>query len=590
VAPIFRSPTGSIPAVPRTDPFDSPDNPETSGDTEIANPLPTIEPGGVRHRSLGRAIAVASIALVLGAAGAGGLIVSRSPAPPAAGGLPEDGLAVGGDDGQAGGNSASSFDPLSVAPSDAPPSAVEIASPPAATPAASAGPGPTGGASGSTPVPTQRPSPTRATTVAPARVSPNRWVATTGSDAGTGSATRPWRTIQHAVDATPAGGVITVRAGTYGHFVIRRSGVVVQGAAGESAIVAGGNYVVLVKGVSSATIRHLTIQKAPNQWGSGIRVEDSRNVRIEKNLIRDNHSFGIKVKDATNVRISGNEIRGNDTGIELSGSVGGALITGNRIHHNNRMVTSSRGGNGVVFTMTSGAVTVAGNRLWGNRARHLNDSGYDGGAFEVYGASDLRITGNVMWDNNNVMETGTDGSAPCSRITFARNVAYGPGTVPGETQGLILRCASSSLFANNTFDGLDTFAFYVTGSGSFAGSIAGLRIENNIVVRGRIFSLGKSLPSGLVLDHNLAYPGGSTAQYANHLAYVEGRGNTDSLAEFRSWTGYEVHGVQASPRFVDRARHDYRLRAGSPAIDKGARVIGGYRGRAPDIGRFEYGG
>ena len=549
VAPIFRSPVGSTPAVPRTDPIDSPDHPEASGGPEIVDPSLTTVPADSRRQSLGRALVVASIALVLGAAGAGGLLGSSSPAPSGSG--PGGGVLALGEEGA--------------------PSASVGGSQPAATPAQE-----TTQAAQTPPAPT------------PAPVSPNRWVATTGSDTAEGSATRPWRTIQHAVDTTPAGGVITVHAGTYAHFVINRSDVDVQGAAGETVVVAGGNYVVLVMGVSNATIRHLTIQNAPTRWGSGIRVEDSRDVRIENNLIRNNHSFGIKVKDATNVRISGNEIRGNDTGIELSGAVGGALITANRIHHNNHMVTRSRGGNGIVFTLTSGPVTVTGNRLWGNRARHLSGSGYDGGAFEVYGASDLSITDNVLWDNNNVMETGTDGTAPCRRITFARNVAFGPGTVPRETQGLILRCASSSLFANNTFDGLDTFAFYVTDSGSFAGSIAGLRIENNIVVRGRIYSLSKGLPKGLVLDHNLAYPGGSTAQYAKYFAYVAGHGNTDSLAEFRRWTGYEVHGVKTSPRFVDRAKHDYRLRTGSPAIDRGARVLGGYAGKAPDLGRFEF--
>ena len=419
-------------------------------------------------------------------------------------------------------------------------------------------------------------------------VIPTRWVATTGSDAADGSQGRPWRTIQHAVNATPTGGLITVRGGTYAHFTVIRSGLVVQGATGETAIVSGSKYPVLVQGVTSATIRHMTIQNAPDLWGSGVRVEASKGVRIENNLIRNNHSFGIKVKDATGVLILSNEISGNDTGIEMSGSVGGALISDNRIHHNNHMVTSSRGGNGIVFTKTSGLIKATGNRIWSNRARHLTDSGYDGGAFEVYGSSDLWITANLMWDNNNVMETGTDGTAACSRITFARNVAYGPGTVARETQGLILRCASSSLFANNTFDGIDTFAFYVSLSGSFAGSIAGLRIENNVVVRGRSYSLGRGLPTSVVIDHGLAFPGGSTADYADHFAYVEGRGNTDSLAEFRSWTGYDLHGLLADPRFVDRAAHDYHLRTGSPAIDRGAAVLAdGFSGKAPDIGRFE---
>jgi parallel beta-helix repeat protein len=587
VIPIFKSPARAVPAAPPTNPS------HASGEPGVITPSETPTPRNTRHLSRRGVLAGTSIVL-LAFVGAVAVQASLTPRTGPDGGPPAVAAAPLEPDGTANALATDGPQPPSAptgvaaeTPSASP--TAPVPTEPGATKPAPTKPAPTartGGSTATTPNPTPAPSP--AAVAAP--LSKNRWVATTGSDSADGSVLHPWRTIQHAVDVAAAGAVITVRGGTYAHFAVKRSGLVIQGASGETAIVAGSTYPVLVRGVSSATIRHLTIQKAPDQWGSGVRVEASRSVRIENNRIRDNHSFGIKVKDATSVRISGNEISGNDTGIEMSGSVGGAVISANRIHHNDHMVTSSRGGNGIVFTKTSGVITVSGNRLWGNRARHLADSGYDGGAFEVYGASDLRITGNVMWDNNNVMETGTDGSASCSRITFARNIAYGPGTVARETQGLILRCASSSLFANNTFDGIDTFAFYVSTSGSYAGSISGLRIENNIVVRGRAYSLGKGLPTSVVIDHDLAFPGGSTAEYANHLAYVEGRGNTDSLAEFRSWTGYDAHGVQADPRFVDRAKHDYHLRTGSPAIDAGAAVLGSaFIGKAPDIGRFEVG-
>jgi len=441
-----------------------------------------------------------------------------------------------------------------------------------------------------TPTPTPPPTPSSPPppTPTPPAATSSRYVSTTGSDTADGSSSSPWRTIQHAVDVAPAGATVVVRGGTFAGFSVTRPGLTVQAAAGEQVVVSGGTYVVLVRGTSDVTVRGLVISDAPDLWGSGVRIETSSRVLVEANQIRDNHSFGVKVKDATSVIVRNNEISKNDTGIELSGAVGGALVSENRIHHNDRMVTSSRGGNAVVITKTTGLVSIIGNRIWGNRAPHLSDSGYDGGAFEVYAASDLNIEANVVWDNNNVMETGTDGTAPCARLTFIRNIAYGAGTVPGETTGLILRCASDSLFAHNTFDGLDDYAFYVAAGGSYAGSIAGLRIEDNIVHRGRAYSLTTGLPSSLVIDHGLVRPGGSTATYASHVAYVAGHGNTDSLAEFTAWTGFDAHGLQAEPRFVDADGHDYRLTSTSPAIDAGVDVTGEqFSGAAPDIGRHE---
>jgi hypothetical protein len=187
------------------------------------------------------------------------------------------------------------------------------------------------------------------------------------------------------------------------------------------------------------------------------------------------------------------------------------------------------------------------------------------------------------------METGTNGPE-CSNITFDRNVVYAAGSVPGQTEGMILRCASHTLVAHNTFDGLDGYAFYVTRDGAFAGSIDGLTILDNIVAGGRSYSIDGTLPSSVVVDHNLSWSAGSTAAQGDHLAYVAGRGNTDTLAEFTSWSGYDLHGIQADPKFVDRVAHDLRLAAGSPAIDAGAgtAVDGTVVGTAPDIGSYEW--
>ena len=440
---------------------------------------------------------------------------------------------------------------------------------------ATGGTGSTGRPAVPTPVPTPEPG--------------IRYVAADGSDAASGSRQAPWATLGHAVSAAPDGATIRVGPGTFGGFVLNRSGLAITGTPGRTIVAGtdGTEDVILVEKVTSASISNLVVQGATVSFGSGIRIDSSSGVTVERNTLRDNRSFGIKLSDVTAVTVRGNDIGHNETGIEISRLGEGVVVADNEIHQNDRMVTSSRGGNGIVFHLTTGAISVTGNRIWGNRAPHLADSGYDGGAFEVYGASNLAIRGNLLWDNNNAMETGTDGVAPCADNVFERNTVRGLGTVAGETTGLILRCAERMLVAHNTFDGLDHYAFYVAQTGGYEGSIDGLRILNNVVVRGRAYSLGAGLPASLVIDHDVVLPGNTTATYGSRVAYVEGHGNTDTLAEFRAWTGHEAHGVQADPAFVDAAAGDYRLRAGSPAIDRGQDLGAGYTGRAPDAGRFE---
>ncbi len=65
------------------------------------------------------------------------------------------------------------------------------------------------------------------------------------------------------------------------------------------------------------------------------------------------------------------------------------------------------------------------------------------------------------------------------------------------------------------------------------------------------------------------------------------------LATFRSLTGQEAHGLNASPDFSDPPGGDYALNPGSSLIDAGQIIPGindGYSGAGPDIGAFEYQG
>jgi parallel beta-helix repeat protein len=439
-----------------------------------------------------------------------------------------------------------------------------------------------------TPRPTATPRPTPGVATQPSAGSPSAprtgsdyFVSTLGSDANPGTVGRPFRTIQHAANLAPRGSHVWLRGGSYAGFEVSRSGIAFASFPGETAVIHAGSLQDAVEfhGVSGGALRGVVVQGSAVQYGSAVKISTSSGVTIAGSTIRNNRTFGIVISRSSAVTIDGNSITGNADGIEERGVGNGVVISNNRIYGNVKAVDSGRGAEGINFYKSTGAVAVVGNLMWDN-----------GTHFEVYGASNLTISGNVTW-NGQIMETGTDGQA-CNNNRFVRNVGYrGSGFGGARTNGMILRCASNMLVAQNTLDGFDQFGFDIVDGASgvpYGGSIAGLRVLNNIVAGGRAFSIDSALPASVQIDYNLVYNVGSTAVYGNHLAYMAGVGQFDTLASFAAATGYEKHGVFGDPRFVNRGGRDYRLAAGSAAIDRGLAVLAdGYAGARPDLGRYE---
>jgi parallel beta-helix repeat protein len=418
---------------------------------------------------------------------------------------------------------------------------------------------------------------------------PDRYVSTAGSDGNPGTLAAPWRTLQHAADA--AGRVVRIRGGTYAGFTLRRDGLTFVAYDGEQVVVSGGVDVIRIDGVAGATIRGLTVRGAQGPKGSGILVASSQGVAIEDSVLRDNRSYGIRTWNSTSVRIRRNEITRNDEGIRVSYTADGVRIVDNDIHHNDSMIEPDSpdkgGGVGVVFLKSTGAVLAKGNRLWANRAPD-RFHGYDGGGFEIFGASDVTIVQNVLWDNKHVMETGTADGIPCARNTFSRNVAYAASSVPGYARGLLFACMSDSEVANNVLHGFDQELIAVVRSPGYAfqGSLDRLRIRNNLLIsEGANLYYFQDVPASVTIDRNLIWNRKNDA-----MAYVVGVGAIRGYASLRSRLGFERNGVSGDPRVVDLAGRDYHLRASSPAIDRGIVISGltsSYRGSAPDIGRYE---
>jgi parallel beta-helix repeat protein len=428
---------------------------------------------------------------------------------------------------------------------------------------------------------------TLAACAAPVAAAVTRVVAPTGRNAWPGTAAKPWRTLQYAADHAVPGMTVIARPGRYAPFVLRHAGgpgapIVIRGA---GAVIAGGraNAGATLFGVHDVVLRGFVITGLRGAFTYAVRVVGGARVTVAGNRVAANAGFGVYVDGSAGFAVSGNVIVGNGTGVEIANRTSGAVV-GNGIANNTKMITNTprccddRGANGVVLYRTTGPVRVTQNRIHGNRARSF-DYGWDGGAFEIFEASGVTIDHNVVWDNENVLETGT-GGRPCTGNSFFRNVAYGAVT-RGRALGMILRCAAGMLVANNTFSGIQGFAFDVAGSGPYAGSIAGLRVVNNIAVTRAAHPYALETAGAYAMDHNVVWSAPAAA-----VAYVAGHGNAPNMAAFRQWTGHEVHGLFTRPLFTAPARHVYTLQPGSPARKRGIPVPGVTVGPTPDAGAY----
>lgn len=436
--------------------------------------------------------------------------------------------------------------------------------------------------------------------VPPATRGGDVYVAPNGDDAAAGIASAPLRSVAVAAARVAAGGTVWLDDGTYPPIALSGTsgiptGITIAARTAGNAIVAGGSSAAAIdlEDVSGVRLFGLDVRGPTVGTPVGILIDRSTGVTVEGGIVEHaDRGFGIEVRYAANVTIHAVDIRHNAVGIRLygqgdPGSVHDVVIDGNLIHDSDSMVVDDPapdndfGGNGIIWHKVTGATIARNNRIWATGAPS-HDYGVDGGAFEIWGSANMTITGNTVWHSVDVLETGSDGP-PCSNLLFTRNIAY--EAWPGAGLGLILRCAEDGLVAGNVVDSIGGFAFELSDrarGGSFATSVDGLRILDNIIVGSKAYVIRDPV-EGVTADHNLFWDVGS------RIATTESGAGYGSLAELTRATGYDAHSILADPEFVDPAAHDYRLVAGSPAIDAGVATTPGqsFDGNAPDIGAFE---
>jgi hypothetical protein len=249
-----------------------------------------------------------------------------------------------------------------------------------------------------------------------------------------------------------------------------------------------------------------------------------------------------------------------------------ALVTRNYFHDTtNQFLCSPNWGPVAVMLMVSNLEASY------NRVEHYyvvgGSWGADGGAFEIDGRNakrNINIHHNKVYDTQGFLET--DAGGPYSDITIAYNEADVSEKFIGMTNAQHWHVENNTIIRTMTRPpGYNDVSWFISGT-------TDTEWRNNIfVVANGLQAFHNGLGALQIHDHNLFYSVDEST-----LDPIPGkRGIGDKVGD---------------PMFVDFAKRDYHLRAGSPAIEAGITL--GYvndldgnpipEGIAPAIGAYQY--
>jgi hypothetical protein len=418
------------------------------------------------------------------------------------------------------------------------------------------------------------------------------YVAPSGNNSNPGTQALPWKTVTRAANTLIAGDTVYIASGTYQervipthsgsagnyiHFTIQPAAVVIIDGS-SIPLPSYDSGLVQVENKSYIKISGLTIQNAgPNPNNSGIYIDSSDHITVEKNRTYNTVSSGIGVWNSTNVIISFNEVElacnnGEQECITIAGTTG-FEVRNNHVHHNG---PGTNGGEGIDIKDGSSY-----GKIYNNHVHDLSRLGIYVDAWDKH-THDIDIFQNRVYNcQNDGITLASEMGGLLENISVTNNIVYnnlynGISITPnGDVAQPPMRTLS---VINNTFhNNGDNSTANPWGGGIVVENpnIQSMVIRNNIFSQNLVFQILIDVPVvGLNVDNNLIF----------------GFRNIDN----------EVKGsfvVEGDPYFVNIPSGDFHLRSTSPAIDKGSPVNAPLedfdsssrpQGAGFDMGAYEY--